>query len=107
MEHDARLLEKYARNQDPNAFAEIVQRYAAMVYGTSLRITKNKHDAEDVSQECFMKLAQKASAITISLPSWLHTVATTRSLQVIRNISTRHRYEGQAMAANDTANDPT
>ena len=38
-----------------------------MVFAVCLRITCNKHDAEDATQECFFSLARKASTVQSSL----------------------------------------
>jgi RNA polymerase sigma factor (sigma-70 family) len=95
---DAGLLKQYAANRDANAFAELVRRYAGMVYGTSLRLTKNGHDAEDVAQECFLELARNANNITASLPGWLHKVARRRTIDFMRKTSIRARYEDTAMS---------
>ncbi|HUU68691.1 MAG TPA: sigma-70 family RNA polymerase sigma factor, partial [Planctomycetota bacterium] len=106
MVHDAALLERYARTRDAEAFAELVRRHAGAVYGTCLRITRNPHDAEDAAQECFLELARRASSITSSVPGWLHTAATSRSLNAIRDASTRRRHEEQAMNGNHRNDEP-
>ena len=54
---DHALLERWLTNRDAEAFREIVDRYAGMVYGTCTRILRNPDDAEDVAQECFLQLA--------------------------------------------------
>ena len=40
------------------AFAELVRRYADMVYATARRVTGSGAIAEDVAQDCFLRLAQ-------------------------------------------------
>ncbi len=104
MENEVVLLQRYAEKQDADSFAELVRRYAGMVYGTCLRIVRNTHDAEDVAQECFMELARKAGSIRSSLAGWLHSMARNRSINAIRNACTERRYKEQAMseANNDT-----
>ena len=64
-----------------------------MVYATSLRITRNRADAEDVAQECFLALAKATDTIKSSLPCWLHWLATRRSLDVLRSAQRRKRRE--------------
>jgi len=80
MASDDSLLQRYAQTRDADAFAELTRRYAGLVYGACLRVTGNHADAEDVAQECFLELAQKASAITVSLPGWLHMLAQRRAI---------------------------
>lgn len=44
-----------ARSGDDRAFAELVRRYHGEVYGLALRALKNPEDAEDVTQEAFLR----------------------------------------------------
>jgi RNA polymerase sigma factor (sigma-70 family) len=100
---DAALLERYARIGDAEAFAELVRRYAGMVYGTCHRVTASAQEAEDITQECFLELARKAGTIRSSLPGWLHTVARRRSVDAIRKDVARRRTEQEATAARNSA----
>ena len=100
---DAVLLRDYAQTRSADAFAELVRRHAGGVYGTCIRITGNVHDAEDVSQECFLELARNAGGAVASVSGWLHAKATSRSFNAVRNLSTRRRHEEHAM--NDRPND--
>jgi len=90
---DAALLEKWIMTRDADAFAEIVSRYSALVYGTCKRVIGNPNDAEDVAQECFIELARLKRAIRPSLGGWLHTAATRRSLDRIKAETRRKRRE--------------
>lgn len=98
MESDAALLQRYAHRQDANAFAEMVRRYSGYVFGVSLRVTGNPHDAEDVTQECFMSLARNAGSIRSSLAGWLHSAATSRGANLRRGTGRRQRREAEAAA---------
>jgi RNA polymerase sigma factor (sigma-70 family) len=94
---DAALLQSYARSGDPEAFRQLVERHAGMVYGTALRITANPHDAEDVAQECFLQLARNAAKAARAVPAWLHRAAHNRALNVVRDRATRARHEPRAV----------
>jgi len=107
MPNDATLLRRYAQTQDADAFSELVQRHAGLVYAVCLRVAGSSHDAEDVAQECFMELARNAHAIRSSLPGWLHVVATRRAVDAIRRSATRRRHEEEAMSHRETAPNPT
>lgn len=98
MATETALLEQYARDQDADAFAELVKQYAGLVYGVCLRVTANTHDAEDAAQECFLELARNAAAGNSPLPAWLHLRATSRAVDLIRRASARKRREEEAMA---------
>ena len=90
---DELLVERWTNSSDADAFGEIVARHARMVYATSLRITRNHADAEDVAQECFLALAKGTNTIKFSLPGWLHRLATRRSLDVLRSVKRRRAHE--------------
>ena len=93
---DAVLLRSYALEGDARAFAELVQRYAGLVYATARRITGSADAAEDVSQDCFFRLAQKSAAISGSVAAWLHRTSVNRSLEIIRAERSRRRREAAA-----------
>jgi RNA polymerase sigma factor (sigma-70 family) len=107
MVSDAALLARYASAQDADAFGELYRRYAGLVYGTCLRVMRDREDAQDVAQECFLELARKAGSITSSLPGWLHTLARSRSVDAIRKASVRRRYEAEAASREPAAGEAT
>ncbi|MEK7794858.1 MAG: sigma factor, partial [Candidatus Hydrogenedentota bacterium] len=55
---DALLLERWVLERDAGAFREIVLRHGGMVYGTCRRILGNPADAEEIAQDCFLRLAE-------------------------------------------------
>lgn len=87
------LWERWVEGRDAEAFAEIVSRYSGLVYGTCRRILGNTADAEDATQECFLRLVQGKPGIHSSLPGWLHAAATTTSLNFIRSQARRRGRE--------------
>lgn len=92
---DIALLQKWIKGRDAHAFNEIVSRYADMVYSTCTRILGNPADAEEITQDCFLKLARGDVEIRSSLGGWLHTVATRGSLDRIRSDNRRKEKERQ------------
>lgn len=79
---DLRLLQDFARLRDAEAFATLVQRHAAMVYGTCRRITRHEQDAEDACQDTFLELARQAGRVNGCVGGWLHAVASRIALRV-------------------------
>lgn len=87
MPTDAELLQRYVRQQDERAFAEIVQRHLGMVYATALRSTGGRrHLAEDVAQKVFTDLARKAAGLCQHpvLSGWLYRSARNTASEVAR-----------------------
>ena len=60
------------------AFDEIVRRYGTKIYKLALRITKNHHDAEDISQNVFLTVLNKIGTFKgrSSFSSWIYRVTT-------------------------------
>ncbi|MBI2424885.1 MAG: sigma-70 family RNA polymerase sigma factor [Candidatus Hydrogenedentes bacterium] len=86
------LFHDWVVRRDPEAMATIVERYSGLVYGTARRILNNSTEAEDVAQECFLKLASVSHA-GASLPGLLHTMATRQAFNLIRSESRRRARE--------------
>jgi len=103
MEKDQTLLVRYAATRDADAFAEMARRHRVMVYATARRVTGNHHDAEDVTQACFFELAANATSIDSSVAGWLHSAATTRSIDVIKAAQARRAREAVTQRERDEA----
>lgn len=69
-----------------SAFTELLNLYSRRVYKTILSITKNKEDAEDALQDCFLKayLALNRFEGRASFYSWLTRIAINCSLMSLR-----------------------
>ncbi len=103
---DQTLLQQFVTDRSAEAFHEIVQRYAGMVFGAALRVTADRAAAEDVAQDCFFKLTQKADQVRDSLPGWLHQAALNRAREVSRSEAARRRREQAAAVRPDAADEP-
>jgi RNA polymerase sigma factor (sigma-70 family) len=90
---DEVLLRRFAEKGDETAFSEIVRRHAAMVYATCRRVLGDPARAEDVSQETFLRLMRKPTAVNHSLAGWLYTAASQLSIDAIRSDSARRHRE--------------
>lgn len=93
MTSDAQLLKEWRTRRDANAFRELVSRHSGMVYGACLRILRNAADAEEIAQECFLRLAENNPRIRKSLGGWLHTLATHRALDRLKSQKRRELRE--------------
>ena len=81
-----------AGSQD--ALAALYDRHASAVYAAASRLTADRQVAEEVVQETFLALWNRAATYdpgTGSLPAWLHTIARNRTVDRLRAIGRRPR----------------
>jgi RNA polymerase sigma-70 factor (ECF subfamily) len=103
---DSVLLRSYAARGDVAAFRELVKRYADMVYATARRVTGNEASAQDVSQDCFLRLAQSSTLVRGSLAGWLHRASVNRSLEINRCERARRLRETEAAQRHEEQDQP-
>jgi len=67
---------------DMGAFREIYQRVSGYVYTLAYRVVNTKHDAEEVTQDVFLKLHQSLSSFKFeaSFKTWLYRIAVNTAL---------------------------
>ncbi len=72
---DAYLIERI-RDNDLDALGTLFDRYYAQVYRSAIVITQDNAAAEDIAQECFLKIHRYANRIDTNLPliPWLYRV---------------------------------
>jgi RNA polymerase sigma-70 factor, ECF subfamily len=82
-EHDK--LEE-ARAGDPDAFAVLVEKYSARIYGTCFRILGNRQDAEDCAQDTFIKAFRAFREYNglSSFYTWIYRIAVNTCLDYRR-----------------------
>ena len=104
--HSRSALLRSARAGDRQALAELVMPYATGLYRSSLRLTGNVHDAEDVQQETLLKtvarLDQFVGAQTgphDEMHAWVSRIARNASIDVIRR-----RREGKIFSLDQSSN---
>jgi RNA polymerase sigma factor (sigma-70 family) len=99
------VLDALARQGGRDPAAAVVVEYADMVYATCRRVLGNEAEAADVAQETFFHFLQNAGRIRGSVGAWLHHVATSRSIDLVRRNSSRRRREEAYMADTTSAPD--
>lgn len=86
MSEDARLLEAVAR-RDPEAFQELLERYAGPVTNIAFRLLGSRPDAEEVAQDVFLKLYRRPPRLLAGtkLFTWIYRVTVNRCLDLLRS----------------------
>jgi len=82
---DQALLARY-RGGDRDAFAELVVRYQRPVYNAAFWILRKAEDANDVTQDVFLKVAEQADEFDPDYKffSWIYRIAVNESLNLLR-----------------------
>ena len=81
---DKSLVEAHCKG-DPKAFGELVRRYGDGLLGYLTRMSRNRHEAEDLFQETFKRVHEKAHTFRGSqFKSWLFRIATNAAIDGMR-----------------------
>lgn len=89
---DKELFQGIAKGDEP-CWAELIRRYANLIYVVSLRILNNNSDAEDAMQNVFIKIQNYADRTNEleSAVNWVKTVATREALLILRKRRNQER----------------
>src|SRR5664279_4625582 len=100
---DQRLLREYAERRVEAAFGELVRRHVDLVYSAALRLVRDAHLAEDVTQGVFLALAQNAGQLADRpvLSGWVHGTTRNLAANAVRSEVRRHAREQEAAAMNE------
>ncbi|MEK9139385.1 MAG: sigma-70 family RNA polymerase sigma factor, partial [Bacteroidota bacterium] len=85
-EDDLKLMQQIVR-RDQSALAALYDRYSSLVYTVVLRIVKITEEAEDLTQEIFMQVWNKAGMFAESKGSaytWIVTIARRKAIDRLR-----------------------
>ena len=115
MDNDFELINR-ARNGDKSAFKELVVKHKKNVYYLAFDLTRCREDAEDVSQDVFVKAFRSLGNFRgdAKFSSWLYRITVNTCLSLknkksysamkksedIENISERHSDEGKMTGGN-------
>ncbi len=92
---DAQLVTMVAR-YDEVALAEVYRRHGGAVYGLARRVLNSSSEAEDVTQEIFLRLwnqPERFDPARGTLRSYLMTQSHARAVDAVRSLAARRRRE--------------
>jgi len=109
---DQQLLRYYTEHRAEAAFAELARRHMDLVYSAAVRMVRDGHLAEDVTQSVFVALAQNARRLRNrrALPGWLHHTTQHLAANAVRTEVRRRVREQEAVTMNEllaTESNPT
>jgi RNA polymerase sigma factor (sigma-70 family) len=96
---DRQLLQRYRRDRDGDAFAELVRRHGPLVLGVCRRTLGDSADADDAFQLTFLALARRPSAVRRrdTASPWLYRVA----IRTVRKMAARRARDVVAPARSE------
>ncbi len=91
---DEQKLIENLRNGDESAFRLIVETRKDLVYNTALGLLQSAEDAEDITQEVFIKVYESVHQFKgeSAFSTWLYKIAVTKSLELIRSRKRKKRF---------------
>ncbi len=104
---DAALVREVAAGSQ-DALATLYDRHVDAVYAAASRLTSDRQVAEEVVQETFLALWNRAESYNPavgSLAAWLHTIARNRAVDRLRAAGRRPNLVPLSAAAGDEEHD--
>ena len=96
-EDDSELLRRTALGDD-NCLRELHQRYSRVLHATAFRVLNNVRDAEEVVQEAFVQIWEKASVYDVRRGkplTWAMTLTRNKAIDRLRRVQRRHRLQDE------------
>jgi len=92
-ENETNLIERVCSG-DINAFQEIVERYKKKVYYIAYDIVGDFHEAEDISQEVFIKMYRALDRFRkdAKMSSWLYQITVNTAIDSLRRRKAKPRF---------------
>ena len=106
---DEELLQRIAR-KDPEAVRILYRRHGRIVHGVALSVLGNADEAEEVTQDVFLRAWEKAASYQpekARVITWLARIARNRSIDVLRKGGARAAHVSDAGTSLDLLPDAT
>jgi RNA polymerase sigma-70 factor (ECF subfamily) len=108
LDTDATLIERVAQG-DEDALAALYGRYGKTAYGLALRILRDRHLAEDATQDAFLALWRSARTFDpqrASPSTWIHVLVHRRAVDLVRRQERRRACDLAELPAADDGPGP-
>ncbi len=102
------LLQAFRERRSEEAFADLVRRYAGLVYSVAKRRLANAALAEDITQMVFIRLAKTPPPLKTpaELAAWLHRTTVHVTIDAWRSETRRRAREEKAVTMDTAASEP-
>ncbi|GAA4336107.1 RNA polymerase sigma factor [Mucilaginibacter gynuensis] len=82
---DIELIE-HTLGGDQSAYADLVKRHQRFVFTLAMRFAKNREDAEEIAQDCFVKAYRSLQAFQgqAKFSTWLYSIVYTTAMTFLR-----------------------
>ncbi len=76
------------------AYAELVNRHKRFVFTMAMKFAKNREDAEEIAQDCFIKAYRSLGTFknTSKFSTWLYTITYTTAMSFLRKKKIDHLF---------------
>src|SRR4051812_39728844 len=87
---------------DTRSYEVLVQRHAGKVYSLVYRVVGSREEAEDITQEVFLKIYHGVGKFEqqAAFSTWLYRVATNSALDALDKLKRRPNYTAPAFSRN-------
>lgn len=105
---DIQLIEKIGQG-DRSCFSEFYDKYAGVIFSTALRVLNDPKDAEDVTQEVFVMIWEKAQMYDPARGkplTWAITMTRNKAIDKLRSLQRRFRLRDE-LEQESLQEDPT
>ncbi len=88
---DQEIVNEYCESKSDRAANALIRKYSSLVYFTAYRFVKNEHDAQDISQDVFVKVLSKLHTFKnqSNLQTWIYSITANQSKNFLRKKSLR------------------
>ncbi|MFA7325416.1 MAG: sigma-70 family RNA polymerase sigma factor [Candidatus Kapaibacterium sp.] len=88
---DQEIVNEYCESKSDRAANALIRKYSSFVYFTAFRYVENQHDAQDISQDVFVKVLSKLHTFKkqSSLQTWIYSITANQSKNFLRKKSLR------------------